>query len=39
MLNRDEIPNDIENYITILFSRNPYKRVVSGFLNKYGIKI
>ena len=28
MLNRDEIPNDIENYITILFSRNPYKRVV-----------
>lgn len=37
MLNRDEIPNDIQNYITILFSRNPYKRVVSGFLNKYGI--
>jgi hypothetical protein len=29
------LPNDIQNYTTILFSRNPYKRLVSGFLNKY----
>jgi len=29
------LPNDIKNYTTILFSRNPYKRLVSGFLNKY----
>ena len=33
----NEIPNDIENYITIIFTRNPYKRVISGFLNKYRI--
>ena len=36
MLNRDKIPNDIENYVTLLFTRNPYERVISGFLNKYG---
>ena len=29
------IPEDIENYITIIFIRNPYKRVVSGFIDKY----
>jgi len=30
-----ELPNDIENYITIIFIRNPYKRIISGFLEKY----
>jgi hypothetical protein len=29
------LPIDIENYTTIIISRNPYKRVVSGFLDKY----
>lgn len=29
------LPRDIGNYTTILFCRNPYKRVVSGFLDKY----
>jgi len=30
-----KLPNDIENYTTIIFSRNPYKRIISGFLDKY----
>lgn len=30
-----DLPHDIENYNTIIFSRNPYKRIISGFLNKY----
>lgn len=36
-LSRDssKLPNDIENYITILIIRNPYDRIVSGFLDKY----
>ena len=29
------LPDDIENYTTILITRNPYKRLVSGFLDKY----
>jgi len=29
------LPKDTENYTILLFSRNPYKRLVSGFLNKY----
>lgn len=29
------LPNSIEEYKTILFIRNPYKRIVSGFLDKY----
>jgi hypothetical protein len=29
------LPNDIQNYTTIVFTRNPYKRIVSGFLDKY----
>jgi len=29
------LPYDIQNYTTILFCRNPYKRIVSGFLDKY----
>jgi hypothetical protein len=32
-----DLPVDIENYTIILFCRNPYKRIVSGFLNKYRI--
>jgi len=31
------LPDDIENYTTILFCRNPYKRIISGFLDKYKI--
>ena len=31
------LPNDIENYTTILIIRNPYERIISGFLNKYNI--
>ena len=31
----NKLPNDIENYITIIFTRNPYKRIISGFLDKY----
>ena len=31
----NELPNEIENYITIIFIRNPYKRIISGFLDKY----
>jgi len=38
--NRDRmrLPKYIENYRIILFCRNPYKRLVSGFLDKYSVK-
>jgi len=29
------IPVNIEEYTTIIFVRNPYKRIISGFLDKY----
>ena len=29
------MPHDIENYKTVIFIRNPYKRIVSGLLDKY----
>lgn len=29
------LPNDIENYTTLIFCRNPYQRLLSGFLDKY----
>ena len=29
------LPLDIEHYTTILFIRNPYERIVAGFLEKY----
>ncbi len=29
------LPRDISDYTTILFIRNPYKRLISGFLDKY----
>jgi hypothetical protein len=29
------LPRDLENYIIIIITRNPYKRLVSGFLDKY----
>jgi hypothetical protein len=29
------LPDNIEEFIIFLFIRNPYKRVVSGFLDKY----
>lgn len=31
----NNLPNDIENYTTLIFIRNPYKRIISGFLDKY----
>lgn len=31
----NNLPDDIENYTSILIIRNPYKRIVSGFLDKY----
>tara|TARA_A100001015_G_scaffold314141_1_gene422935 strand:- start:523 stop:1218 length:696 start_codon:yes stop_codon:yes gene_type:complete len=30
-----KLPDDIENYITIIIIRNPYERILSGFLDKY----
>jgi hypothetical protein len=30
-----KLPRDIEKYTTIIISRNPYERIVSGFLDKY----
>jgi len=30
-----KLPNDIKDYTTIIITRNPYKRIVSGFLDKY----
>ena len=29
------LPKDIKNYTTIIICRNPYKRIISGFLDKY----
>jgi hypothetical protein len=29
------LPDDIHNYTTIIIIRDPYKRIVSGFLDKY----
>lgn len=34
-LDSNALPIDIETYITIIISRNPYKRIISGFLDKY----
>lgn len=34
-LDKNILPKDIENYTTLIFSRNPYNRIVSGFLDKY----
>lgn len=31
----NSLPHDIQNYTTIVIIRNPYKRLVSGFLDKY----
>jgi hypothetical protein len=31
----NNLPDDIENYTTLLIIRNPYKRIISGFLDKY----
>ncbi len=31
------IPEDIENYTTVIVCRNPYERLISGFRDKYGI--
>ena len=33
----DDILNDIDRYTFIIFCRNPYKRLVSGFRDKYAI--
>jgi len=34
-LDINNIPDNIEKYTTIIICRNPYKRLVSGFLDKY----
>jgi hypothetical protein len=31
----NKLPEKIEEYTTILITRNPYKRLISGFLDKY----
>lgn len=31
----NKLPIDIQNYTTIIITRNPYIRIVSGFLDKY----
>jgi len=31
----NKLPSDIEKYTTIIISRSPYERIVSGFLDKY----
>lgn len=34
----NKLPDDIHNYTTIIITRNPYKRIISGFLDKYSPK-
>jgi hypothetical protein len=34
---RNKLPDDIMNYTTIIISRNPYERLISGFLHSYFI--
>ena len=34
--NYDKLPNDYYNYTIILIIRNPYRRIISGFIDKYG---
>jgi hypothetical protein len=36
-LDFNELPNDIENYTILMFIRNPYERLISGFRDKYNI--
>jgi len=31
----NDLPDDITNYTIIIIGRNPYKRIISGFLDKY----
>ena len=31
----NKLPNYINHYTTIIITRNPYKRIISGFLDKY----
>jgi hypothetical protein len=31
----NSLPDNIENYTIVIIARNPYKRIVSGFLDKY----
>jgi hypothetical protein len=33
----NSLPTDIENYTTILIIRNPFERIISGFLDKYSV--
>jgi len=35
---RHKLPTDMHNYTTIVITRNPYERLVSGFLHKYNKK-
>ena len=34
---RKSLPIDIENYTTIIIIRNPFERIISGFLDKYRV--
>jgi hypothetical protein len=34
----NKLPDDIQNYKTIIVIRNPYERIISGFLDKYSKK-
>ena len=34
---RKSLPTDIENYTIILIIRNPFERIISGFLDKYRV--
>lgn len=35
MEDRQNLPNNLNSYIIIVFIRNPFKRCISGFLDKY----
>lgn len=37
-LDTNELPDDISDYIFIIIIRNPFKRLVSGFFEKYRIR-
>lgn len=35
VIDRHELPKDLNNYDVVIFSRCPYKKILSGFLDKY----
>lgn len=32
---KNKLPDNIQDYTTVIIARNPYERIISGFLNKY----